>query len=128
MTRHGWPIGQAFGECCIFNPVYIGFAETSSYRSFQFSFFPAFHWASIGKPLMTLVSFFKTMTSYQVHWSPSVGKPRMTLVSFVNGMIQGLLMNHMRFPDLVIIWVVHLLDRLKQVGITTVSDQTACLL
>ena len=36
MARQCWSIGQHFGECCIFNPTFIGFEEAASYWSVQF--------------------------------------------------------------------------------------------
>ena len=114
-----------FGECYIINATFIGSEETSSFRSVKF--FSAFHWSpSIGKCPLTPVSHYPSSRLWnhmKFLWPPSASKPWYDsgILHQAYGIIRRLPMNLTRFADLVIIWVVHFLERM---GLIIASDQT----
>ena len=93
-----------FGECYIINATFMGSEEKSSYWSVQF--FSAFLWSpSIGKCCLTPASDYE--------------------VSLV--IIGRLPMNLTRFANLVIIWVVHFLERTDLITTLGQTMRAVCI-
>ena len=109
---------------------FISFEETSRFKSVQL--FSVFHLAPlIGKPWMTPLSFIESTESHEISL---VSVNRQTsynsgILRQDYGIIRGLPMNHTRFADKFIIWIVVYRNGPKRAGraLITASDQIVLL-
>ena len=99
-----------FWRVSILNPNFINFEETSSYLSVQFVqfFSSAFPWSpSISKPCSDILcQDYRIIQGFIGHHQQATYTTG--IIGHDYGIIQGLPINHMRFADWVITWVVHL--------------------